>query len=93
VPDDVALIGFEDSPIARHTNPPLTGLRQPTEDMGRTLARILLEEIAAHPTAVVLATGLVRWESAQSGARTCSARRCRTPGVASRPEVRFMLCG
>ncbi|MFC8263915.1 substrate-binding domain-containing protein [Streptomyces sp. NPDC057291] len=50
-PDDVALIGFEDSPIARHTNPPLTSLRQPTEEMGRTMARVLLEEIAAHPTA------------------------------------------
>jgi hypothetical protein len=32
--------------------------------MGRTMARVLLEEIAAHPTAVVLATELVRWESA-----------------------------
>ncbi|MFF1932679.1 substrate-binding domain-containing protein [Streptomyces sp. NPDC058228] len=50
VPDDVALIDFEDSPIARHTNPPLTSLRQPTEEMGRTMARVLLEEIAAHPT-------------------------------------------
>jgi hypothetical protein len=51
VPDDVALIGFEDSPIARHTNPPLSSLRQPTEEMGRTMARVLLEEIAARPMA------------------------------------------
>ncbi|MFG1688749.1 substrate-binding domain-containing protein [Nonomuraea sp. NPDC049269] len=37
--DDVALVGFEDLPIARHTNPPLTSLRQPTEEMGVVHAR------------------------------------------------------
>lgn len=46
VPDDVALVGFEDSVIARHMDPPLTSVRQPTEEMGRTMARLLLDEIA-----------------------------------------------
>ncbi len=45
VPDDVALIGFDDSVVARHSNPPLTSVRQPVEAIGRTMARILLAEI------------------------------------------------
>ncbi|CAM5261727.1 HTH-type transcriptional regulator OS=Streptomyces glaucescens OX=1907 GN=SGLAU_30615 PE=4 SV=1 [Streptomyces glaucescens] len=45
VPDDVAVVGFEDSVLARHTNPPLTTVRQPVEELGRTMARILLDEI------------------------------------------------
>ncbi|MGP3984696.1 LacI family DNA-binding transcriptional regulator [Streptomyces sp. KR80] len=46
VPDDVALVGFDDSPVARHMDPPLTSVRQPIEEMGRVMARVLLEEIA-----------------------------------------------
>ncbi|MFI8191579.1 LacI family DNA-binding transcriptional regulator [Streptomyces sp. NPDC085946] len=45
VPGDVAVVGFEDSVLARHTNPPLTTVRQPVEELGRTMAGILLDEI------------------------------------------------
>ncbi|WP_328370611.1 LacI family transcriptional regulator [Streptomyces sp. NBC_00457] len=45
VPDDVAVVGFDDSIIARHTNPPLSTVRQPVEEIGSMIARILLEEI------------------------------------------------
>ncbi|GAA2262120.1 LacI family DNA-binding transcriptional regulator [Streptomyces atrovirens] len=41
VPDDVAVVGYEDSVLARHTAPPLTTVRQPVEEIGRTMARIL----------------------------------------------------
>jgi DNA-binding LacI/PurR family transcriptional regulator len=66
IPGDVALVGFEDSAIARHMDPPLTSVRQPTEEMGRTMARVLLEEIAERESVrrhVVLATELVQRES------------------------------
>ncbi|WP_329140761.1 LacI family transcriptional regulator [Streptomyces sp. NBC_01476] len=66
VPDDVALVGFEDSAIARHMDPALTSVRQPTEEMGRTMARVLLEEIAERASVrrhVVLATELVQRDS------------------------------
>lgn len=66
VPDDVALIGFDDSAIARHTDPPLTSVRQPTAEMGRNMARILLDAIAGRSTApqhLVLPTELVRRQS------------------------------
>ena len=42
VPDDVAVIGFEDSPLAQHTEPKLTTVRQPVEAMGARLASELL---------------------------------------------------
>ncbi|MFH8368783.1 LacI family DNA-binding transcriptional regulator [Streptomyces sp. NPDC018031] len=45
VPEDVALVGFDDSVIARHMDPPLTSVRQPTEEMGRVMARSLVEQI------------------------------------------------
>ncbi|MET9659211.1 LacI family DNA-binding transcriptional regulator [Streptomyces sp. NPDC006510] len=47
IPDDVALIGFDDSAVARHMDPALTSVRQPIEEMGRTMARVLLKEIAS----------------------------------------------
>jgi DNA-binding LacI/PurR family transcriptional regulator len=39
VPEDVAVIGFEDSPLARHADPKLTTVRQPVEAMGERTAR------------------------------------------------------
>ncbi|MCF3122402.1 LacI family DNA-binding transcriptional regulator, partial [Streptomyces arenae] len=35
IPEDVALVGFDDSAIARHMDPPLTSVRQPITQMGR----------------------------------------------------------
>ncbi|MFJ9621640.1 LacI family DNA-binding transcriptional regulator [Streptomyces sp. NPDC101181] len=64
IPGDVALIGFDDSAVARHMHPALTSVRQPIEEMGRRMARLLLDEIAGRapgtesPT-VVLPTELV----------------------------------
>ncbi|MFI1866710.1 LacI family DNA-binding transcriptional regulator [Streptomyces jumonjinensis] len=45
IPDDVALVGFDDSAVARHMDPALTSVRQPIGEMGRTMARMLLQEI------------------------------------------------
>jgi DNA-binding LacI/PurR family transcriptional regulator len=65
VPDDVAVIGFDDIELARYTEPPLTTVRQPIEEIGRRLARQLLrlaagEEIEA---ALILPTELIIRES------------------------------
>jgi DNA-binding LacI/PurR family transcriptional regulator len=54
IPDDVALIGFDDSVIARHMEPGLTSVRQPTHDMGRAMTNLLLEEIARRADARTL---------------------------------------
>ncbi|MGW2474617.1 LacI family DNA-binding transcriptional regulator [Streptomyces sp. NPDC001665] len=62
IPDDVALIGFDDSAVARHMDPALTSVRQPIEEMGRTMTRVLLDMIAgdnADRAQIVLPTELV----------------------------------
>jgi DNA-binding LacI/PurR family transcriptional regulator len=42
VPDDVAVVGYDDSVIAASTNPPLTTVRQPVEEMATAATRALL---------------------------------------------------
>jgi DNA-binding LacI/PurR family transcriptional regulator len=66
VPDDVAVIGFDDNEIARYTEPPLTTVRQPVIEIGRTMARQLLRLAAGETVehAIVLPTELVVRESA-----------------------------
>ncbi|MFE1248312.1 LacI family DNA-binding transcriptional regulator [Streptomyces sp. NPDC058735] len=67
VPEDVAVIGFDDFELARHTDPPLTTVRQPLEEIGRTMVRLLLEEMEQPEAAwrhVILRTRLVVRESA-----------------------------
>lgn len=45
VPDEVAVIGFDDSSAALACRPPLTTIRQPLEDMAAEMARLLLAHI------------------------------------------------
>jgi DNA-binding LacI/PurR family transcriptional regulator len=62
VPDDVALIGFDDSDAARLTDPQLTSVRQPLEEIGRSLARLLLtqlQEPGKRPASLIVPTELV----------------------------------
>jgi LacI family transcriptional regulator len=42
VPEDVAVVGFDDLPLAATTDPPLTSVRQPLREMGEAAARMLL---------------------------------------------------
>lgn len=45
VPEDVAVVGFDDSAVARQTEPPLSTVHQPVEEMGRQMARLLVARI------------------------------------------------
>jgi DNA-binding LacI/PurR family transcriptional regulator len=45
VPDDVAVIGFDDVAEAASTSPPLTTVRQPLEEMTRAMTELLLRRI------------------------------------------------
>ena len=46
IPGDVALVGFTESQIAQLIEPPLTSVAQPTNEIGRTAALLLLDQIA-----------------------------------------------
>ncbi len=48
IPEDIAVVGFDDMPWAISLNPPLTAVGQPTTDLGRTAAQLLLERLE-HP--------------------------------------------
>jgi DNA-binding LacI/PurR family transcriptional regulator len=45
IPDDVAVVGFDDMPWATSLRPPLTAVAQPAEELGQTAAQLLLERI------------------------------------------------
>lgn len=45
VPEDVAVVGFDDATIAQQAEPPLTTVFQPVEEMGRQMARLLVARI------------------------------------------------
>jgi LacI family transcriptional regulator len=60
VPDDVAVVGFDDIPLAQHTDPPLTTIRQPLLEMGVAAARMLVSAMAdGSPDSELLPTSLV----------------------------------
>ena len=44
VPDDVALVGFDDAPMARHSDPPLTTIHQPIQAMSEKAVEVLLAQ-------------------------------------------------
>ncbi|MGW8482146.1 LacI family DNA-binding transcriptional regulator [Microbacterium sp. NPDC055903] len=51
VPDEIALIGFDDIPFAAAAAVPLSSIRQPARMIGRTALRVVLEE-AADPASI-----------------------------------------
>ena len=48
VPEDISIVGYDDIDFAAAAAVPLTSVRQPRQQLGRTAARMLLEEAAAH---------------------------------------------
>ena len=70
VPDDVAVVGFDDLPGSAMTHPPLTTVHQPLYEMGRTAASMVMAAVRGESIAprVELPTTLVIRDS--SGARS-----------------------
>ncbi|MGZ4474589.1 MAG: LacI family DNA-binding transcriptional regulator [Nocardioides sp.] len=62
VPEDVAVVGFDDFREAAENDPPLTTIRQPMEDLGATMAAVLLGRLdgsETEPRGVMLPVELV----------------------------------
>jgi LacI family transcriptional regulator len=70
VPEDVAVVGFDDIPASAMTHPPLTTVRQPLYEMGRTAASMVMAAIRGESIAkrVELPTSLVIRDSSGVGA-------------------------
>lgn len=49
IPQDVAIVGFDDIPLAAHTQPPLSTVHQPLREMGEAAARMLLAHFEGSP--------------------------------------------
>ncbi|MBQ3358928.1 MAG: LacI family DNA-binding transcriptional regulator [Microbacterium sp.] len=61
VPDDIALVGFDDSSVALSCDPQLTTMRQPMYAQGEAMAQVLLSRLAGGdpPRTTILPTELV----------------------------------
>ncbi len=53
VPDDVSVVGFDDTPWATLLDPPLTAIAQPTYELGRRAAELLLARLQDRDKPVV----------------------------------------
>ncbi|WP_068473280.1 LacI family DNA-binding transcriptional regulator [Saccharicrinis aurantiacus] len=45
IPEDVAIVGFSESKLAEHVCPSLTSVKQPTYEIGKAAAELLVEQI------------------------------------------------
>lgn len=67
VPDDVGVVGFDDSTWATRTQPPLSTVHQPAEGLGRAAAELVLSQLDSGEltfTGTMLPTPIVWRESA-----------------------------
>ena len=64
VPRELSVVGFDDTPTATSTTPPLTTIHQPLAARGETAARLLLEgapaKVVEFPTELVVRCSTTR---------------------------------
>ena len=69
IPQDVAIVGFSNTQMAEIVEPALTSIEQPTTEMGRIAAELLLEQITAEtppsPKTITLEGKLIVRESSE----------------------------
>ncbi|MBN9202335.1 MAG: LacI family transcriptional regulator [Microbacterium sp. SCN 70-18] len=65
VPEDISIVGFDDSPVATSVTPALTTMRQPSFAQGERMASILLDLLAGReaPHVTILETELIPRDS------------------------------
>jgi DNA-binding LacI/PurR family transcriptional regulator len=62
VPDDVSVVGYDDSAFMNCTDPPLTTVRQPIESMGKAAVALLvnqMENVSVYPEELLFEPELV----------------------------------
>ncbi len=71
IPDDIAVVGFDDLDVAIESDPPLTTIRHSVQRVGETAAQLLIDLIEGKvqpPYHIVLPTELVVRQSSDSNA-------------------------
>lgn len=53
IPEDIAVVGFDDSLLSQYLNPPLTTMRAPIEEAGHTAATQLIAQIETGTTNLI----------------------------------------
>jgi LacI family transcriptional regulator len=67
IPEDIGVIGFSDNIISRYLSPPMTTVRQPASELGKSAVHLLMDAIRKpdkyRPKQIVVPTQLVVRES------------------------------
>jgi len=89
VPEDVAVMGFDDMPVSARSNPPLSTVRQPIQRTGMVAAETLID-MTSHPNGaprrIILPTELIIRASCgyghpKSGGMQAPLRQADTPSL------------
>lgn len=83
IPEDVAIVGYNDIPLAVRLYPGLTTVHVPIHEFGSAAARVLLEELETgrvEPRRVVYSPQLIVRGSTVAGARAGTGLASRGPG-------------
>jgi LacI family transcriptional regulator len=95
IPEDVAVVGFDDVPFARYATPPLTTAHLPAAELGRRAGEMLIELIGGRrprESHVLLDTHLVvRGSCGAAGVRDRVVdRRLQPPEATPQPVKEVM---
>ena len=52
IPDELSIVGFDDTDMSAHLDPPLTTIRVPSRQMGEEIARYIINHLGAEPAAI-----------------------------------------
>jgi len=83
VPEDVALVGYDDIEFAASSAVPLSSVRQPREELGRTGAGLLYEQIEAQERGATVPTRQVQFRPELVVRRSSASR---SPGARLRTD-------
>ena len=83
VPDDLGIIGFDDIPFASISNPPLSTVAVPYEQMGQIACAMLMEQLSTSTPSASVSLGVRLLLRSTTAARRSSFRQAAASGLAS----------
>lgn len=92
VPEDIAVVGFDDDDFARNCSPPLTTVSQPVERMGARAVELALDLLAGRPVRERTVLGTGPMFRASCGCRAIRSRPVPPPFEAASLEPALAEC-